>query len=132
MIEALTARVAEWREHHDRRWLEQYVRNVLYVLDLAGNVILLFGDPKETISSRMAKRAEAYRRESWQWPWWKRVLGYRSVLGCCVLNWIDDGHCERSKHPELGGNQVWRNPWKSVGAGLVVVALFVVGIAWAC
>lgn len=99
-------------------WAEQYLRNLLYCLDLSINCVFLFGDPKETISSRMAKRARDGRR--------------LSRLGCRFLDLFDPGHCIRVLRPGLGQDQIWGSPWKSVAAGATVVGLLAALLVWRC
>lgn len=100
-----------WR-NRGRYWFEQYLINLAYLADIGLNVVLLAGDPRETLSSRIAKRALDGR--------------VASRLMCRFLGWLDDDdHCLRAIHPEYGSRQVWQNPWRVAAFGLVVVALVV-------
>lgn len=60
--------------------MKRYIWNLLISLDQLANAILA-GDPDETISSRMGKRARQGDK-----------LG---ITVCKVLNFFDEGHCER-------------------------------------
>lgn len=65
------------------RWLKRYILNLIYVTDLVLNTIA-FGDPDETISSRIGK---------------KRQRGTDCkicVWLCWLLDKIDRRHCEDS------------------------------------
>jgi hypothetical protein len=61
--------------------VKQYIWNVLISVDQLFNT-LLGGDPDETLSSRMGKRAREGDK-----------LG---IIVCGVLNVIDKNHCEKS------------------------------------
>jgi hypothetical protein len=61
--------------------MKKYIWNILVSLDQLGNT-LLGGNPDETISSRMAKRARKGDK-----------LGIRV---CKILNYFDEGHCEKT------------------------------------
>jgi hypothetical protein len=61
--------------------VKRYIWNLLVSIDQLGNTILA-GNPDETISSRMAKRARKGDR-----------LG---ITACKILNFFDEGHCEKT------------------------------------
>ena len=71
-------------------WLcfRYWLWNILIWIDQGGNVLLLFGDPDETISSNTAKRAH---KRGW------------SALGR-FLEWIDPGHLADSLESDEGRN----------------------------
>jgi len=60
----------------------RYFWNVLVAFDRLVNTILL-GDPKETISTRLAKLRDKGNK-----------LG---EVGCDILDTIDDNHCDEAK-----------------------------------
>lgn len=67
--------------------IKRYIWNVLISLDQLLNT-LFAGDPDETISSRMGKRARKGDR-----------LG---ICVCKVLNFFDKDHCEKSIETDEG------------------------------
>lgn len=68
-------------------WFFRYwIWNILIWIDQGGNVIFLFGDPDETISSNTAKRA--HKRG------WKQLGRF--------LEWIDPGHLDKSLEADEG------------------------------
>lgn len=67
--------------------MKKYFWNVLVSLDQLVNTIL-FGDPDETISSRLGKRAR--RGEKF------------AVFICKILNFFDKCHCEKSIESDEG------------------------------
>lgn len=86
------------------RILKAYVWNILLALDQLGNT-LAFGDPDETISSRMGKWKRR-RLRAGTWPpepahplyWLERTL-----------NWIDPNHVLDAIEPDEGESSiVWR------------------------
>lgn len=67
--------------------MKRYFWNILIAIDQMVNTLLL-GDPDETISSRMGKRARKGDR-----------LG---ISICRFLNLLDKGHCEKSIEKDEG------------------------------
>ena len=72
----------------------QYLHNVWLTLDISTNVILFFGSPTETISSRLGR---------WQdYP----TGGKRRIAGavCWLLHLLDKNHCDKTEwyERELG------------------------------
>lgn len=67
--------------------IKRYVWNLLISLDQLLNS-LFAGDPDETISSRMGKRARKGDRFG--------------IFVCKALNFFDEGHCERSIEEDEG------------------------------
>jgi hypothetical protein len=61
--------------------VKRYIWNVLISLDQLANTLLM-GDPDETLSSRMGKRARQGDRFA--------------VCFCRVLDVVDPNHCEKS------------------------------------
>ncbi len=69
--------------------MKQYLRNLLYVLDLMLNTIFL-GDPEETISSRIGKKRA-------------RGKGCKVCVWLCwLLDKIDPRHCKDAINLEQG------------------------------
>ncbi len=64
------------------RAMVNYVYNIFVALDQLVNVVLLFGDPDETISSRVGK---SYVKGGWAakvpWPPWAKRHFTRSIEG---------------------------------------------------
>lgn len=71
--------------------MRRYLLNLLIALDQLANAVLL-GDPDETISSRVAKRAH---RRGW-------------VVIARLLEAIDPGHLKRAIEPDEGDDAVWK------------------------
>lgn len=67
------------------RWL----RNIAIAIDQLGNA-LTFGDPDETVSSRLGKAAHR-SRAAW--------------FICRLLSLIDNRHCEDAEEIDEGGNR---------------------------
>ena len=67
--------------------IKRYIWNLLISLDQLANT-LFAGDPDETISSRMGKRARKGDK-----------LG---ITVCKFLNFFDEGHCEKSIEADEG------------------------------
>jgi hypothetical protein len=72
--------------------LKTYCWNVFVALDQLANT-LLFGDPDETISSRMGKHVAK-----------NRCMLCKRI--CWVLNKIDYGHCAKSIESDRGERNV--------------------------
>ena len=68
--------------------LLRYIKNILIAIDQLFNA-LLFGDPDETISSRLGK----YYKNSW---------AYR------VLNRLEQNHCEKSIENDEGTDGIFK------------------------
>lgn len=68
--------------------LKQYLLNVLIWIDQGFNVVIMKGDPDETVSSRAAKAQLKGKR-------WGCVL-------CNFLNKLDRNHCEKSIERDRG------------------------------
>ena len=66
----------------------QYFWNLLIALDQLANTIL-FGDPDETMSSRMGKYV-------------RRGRGWFPCHLCKILNWFEKDHCIRSIEADRG------------------------------
>jgi len=62
--------------------MRRYIFNILIAIDQLGNT-LFFGDPDETISSRVGKYAA-------------RGRGWFPCQLCKLLNWIQKDHCKNS------------------------------------
>lgn len=71
--------------------LWQYILNYLLLLDEAINTIL-FGDPRETMSSRIGK----YASKGFKW----------ACVICRFLDWIDPRHCATAIEPAVGSKDV--------------------------
>ena len=71
----------------------KYVWNVLIGIDQLANAIL-FGDPDETISSRLGKRARSGKKD-----WVTRFL-------CWALDKIDRNHCEDAIEEDEGNDAI--------------------------
>lgn len=72
----------------------KYFWNILIAIDQLANA-LLFGDPDETISSRMGK--------------WSNMNGWRKRVACpiCwVLHLIDPHHCAKSIESDEGKDEI--------------------------
>jgi hypothetical protein len=67
--------------------MKRYIWNILISIDQLANTVL-GGDPDETISSRMGKRARKGDK-----------LG---KIICKILNIFDKGHCEKSIEEDEG------------------------------
>ena len=67
--------------------VRRYIKNVLVGFDQFINT-LLGGDPDETISSRLGKRARQGDR--------------MSCLMCKLLHWLDRDHCEKAIEQDEG------------------------------
>ena len=88
----------------------KYIWNLLISIDQLANTIM-FGDPDETISSRMGK---ALRRRSKGWSAFNTTpdgdyLFNRRFKGCllcrpicAMLDWVDPGHCEKAVDEDEG------------------------------
>ena len=76
------------------KYVKRYFRNILVWLDQGLNVIFLFGDEDETVSSRAGKAARKGKT-------WGCVL-------CKVLDWFDPDHCEKSIERSEGRRNVFR------------------------
>lgn len=61
--------------------MKKYIWNLLISLDQLLNTIF-WGDPDETISSRMGKRAAKGDKFG--------------LIVCKILNFFDEGHCQKS------------------------------------
>lgn len=70
--------------------MKKYIWNLLISIDQFFNAVF-GGDPDETISSRMGKRARKGDK-----------LG---IMVCRVLNFFDKGHCEKSIESDEGKNR---------------------------
>ena len=68
--------------------MKQYLLNVLIWIDQGFNVVVMRGDPDETVSSRAAKAQLKGKR-------WGCVL-------CNFLNKLDKNHCEKSIERDRG------------------------------
>ena len=64
------------------KYIKRYLLNLLYVTDLVANTILL-GDPDETISSRVGKKAARNDCRVCKWL-------------CYWLDKVDPRHCSKS------------------------------------
>jgi hypothetical protein len=62
--------------------MRRYLFNILIAIDQLGNT-LFFGDPDETISSRVGKYAA-------------RGRGWFPCQLCKLLNWVQKDHCKNS------------------------------------
>jgi len=72
--------------------IRQYIKNILIWIDQGCNVLLLGGDPDETISSVTGKYWRRFRLLAWLRK---------------GLNWIDPGHTERTREADEGQYSVW-------------------------
>jgi hypothetical protein len=72
--------------------LKQYLLNILILLDEALNTILFFGDPRETMSSRIGKYAT--KKQAW------------ACFLCKILDAIDKRHCATAQEPTVGDRNV--------------------------
>lgn len=68
--------------------MKQYLLNILIWIDQGFNVVVMRGDPDETVSSRAAKAQLKGKR-------WGCVL-------CNFLNKLDKNHCEKSIERDRG------------------------------
>ena len=68
--------------------MKQYLLNILIWIDQGFNVVIMRGDPDETVSSRAAKAQLRGKR-------WGCVL-------CNFLNKLDKNHCEKSIERDRG------------------------------
>lgn len=68
--------------------MKQYLLNILIWVDQGFNVVIMRGDPDETVSSRAAKAQLKGKR-------WGCVL-------CNFLNKLDKNHCEKSIERDRG------------------------------
>ena len=66
--------------------MKEYLRNVALAFDKFLNVLLLNGEPKETISTHSAREALAGKK-------WACYL-------CKFLHWVDHHHCQRTLNGE--------------------------------
>jgi hypothetical protein len=73
--------------------MKKYVWNVLVSVDQFFNT-LLGGDPDETISSRMGKRARKGDK-----------LG---KIVCKILNFFQEGHCQKSIEEDEGKDETFK------------------------
>lgn len=73
--------------------VKKYIWNLLVSIDQLFNAIF-GGDPDETISSRMGKRARKGDR-----------LG---IFICKILNFFDEGHCERVAEYDEGKDESFK------------------------
>jgi len=73
-----------------KEFLWHYIINVFTAVDQLCNA-LLFGDPDETISSRLGKFQD-------------RVAPYGWL--CWLLDFIDPGHCKDAVEDDEGGDQL--------------------------
>ena len=71
----------------------QYMWNVLIAIDQLFNA-LLFGDPDETISSRVGKNMRSDNP------------GFVSRALCWFLNLLDKDHCKEAIEEDEGGDQL--------------------------
>ena len=72
--------------------LWQYILNILVLIDQALNTVLFFGDPHETMSSRIGK----YATKGFKW----------ACVICRFLDWVDKRHCATSIEPAVGSKDV--------------------------
>jgi len=76
--------------------LKKYFWNILISLDQLFNTVL-FGDPDETISSRLGKWLE-YPTTSTRYKF--------AEFTCKFLHMIDKNHCRKSVEPDEGKNGI--------------------------
>lgn len=75
--------------------LKRYFWNILIWLDQGANVVLLGGDPDETLSSVFGKKV-------------RRNVCPICKFFCYLLNKIDPNHCEKSIEHDEGKDAVLR------------------------
>jgi hypothetical protein len=75
----------------------RWAYNVLYWLDAGINAVVLLGDPRETLSSRLGK---------WDAAAADALRAGLARLVCGALDLVDDGHSAESRNPDLGDKAV--------------------------
>jgi hypothetical protein len=92
----------------------RWAYNVLYWLDAGINAVVLLGDPRETLSSRLGKWDAAaagalgaiFEDGGGDSPAADALRAGLARLVCGALDLVDDGHCAESRNPDLGDKAV--------------------------
>lgn len=82
-------------------FVKRYLYNVLVVIDELVNVVILFGDPQETISGRCGRilKSSSQPRKCYTCFWL-----------CVVLNKVDNDHCREAIEAMQGDDDLITPP----------------------